>query len=184
MSRTVNWQDRNTCILWGDGAGAVVLRREEGERGLLSLHLHTDGTRRNSLPLPGGGSRTTAICKRAWTDWHTIKMEGQQDFNVAVRCFTDVCHEALQHTGVPVEDVALLVPHQANLRIIQAVAYRLGLTLERVALTIHKYGSMSSARVLITLDEAWREGRIHPGDLVLMATFGGGLTWASTLVRW
>lgn len=82
------------------------------------------------------------------------------------------------------EDVALLVPHQANLRIIQAVAYRLGLTLERVALTIHKYGSMSSATVLITLDEATREGRIHPGDLVLMATFGGGLTWASTLVRW
>ncbi len=101
-----------------------------------------------------------------------------------MRCFTDVCHEALQHNGVPVEDVALFVPHQANLRISQAVAYRLGLTLERVALTIHKYGNMSSATVLITLDEAWREGRIHPGDLVLMATFGGGLTWASALVRW
>ncbi|HTU00685.1 MAG TPA: beta-ketoacyl-ACP synthase III [Candidatus Sulfotelmatobacter sp.] len=185
MSRSVNWQDKSTCILWGDGAGAVVLRQEEGEQGILSIHVHTDGTRGESLLLPGGGSRTTPISHESVdADRHTLKMEGQQAFKVAVRCFSDVCQEALKHNNVSVTDLALFVPHQANLRIIQAVAYRLGLPLERVALTIHKYGNMSSATVPITLDEARREARIHPGDLVLLAAFGGGLAWGSALVRW
>ncbi len=185
MSRTVNWQDRASCILWGDGAGAVVLRQEEGEQGVLSIHLHTDGARGDSLLLPGGGSRTTPISHESVdADRHTVKMEGQQAFKVAVRCFSQVCQEALEQNGVSTADVALFVPHQANLRIIQAVAYRLGLPLERVAVTIHKYGNMSSATVPVTLDEACHEGRIRPGDLVLMAAFGGGLTWGSALIRW
>ncbi len=185
MSRTVNWQDRSTCILWGDGAGAVVLRQTEGEQGLLSIHIHSEGSRGDSLLLPGGGSRTTPISHESVdADRHTLKMEGQQAFKVAVRCFSTVCQEALRQNGASVEDVALFVPHQANLRIIQAVAHRLGLPLDRVALTIHKYGNMSSATVPITLDEACREGRIRPGDVVLLAAFGGGLAWGAALFRW
>jgi 3-oxoacyl-[acyl-carrier-protein] synthase-3 len=185
MSRTVNWQDRQTCILWGDGAGAAVLRLESGERGVLSIHLHTDGSQGDKLQLPGGGSRTTPISHESVdADRHTIKMEGQEAFKIAVRCFTDVCVEALRQNGISVKDVALFVPHQANLRIMEAVAHRLGIPLERVAVTIHKYGNISSATVPIALDEAHRQGRIRPGDLVLLAAFGGGLAWGSALIRW
>lgn len=185
MSRTVNWQDRQTCILWRDGAGAAVLRLESGERGVLSIHLHTDGSQGDKLQLPGGGSRTTPISHESVdADRHTIKMEGQEAFKIAVRCFTDVCVEALRQNGISVKDVALFVPHQANLRIMEAVAHRLGIPLERVAVTIHKYGNISSATVPIALDEAHRQGRIRPGDLVLLAAFGGGLAWGSALIRW
>ena len=185
MSRTVNWQDRQTCILWGDGAGAAVLRLESGERGVLSIHLHTDGSQGDKLQLPGGGSRTTPISHESVdADRHTIKMEGQEAFKIAVRLFSDVCTEALKHNGISVKDVALFVPHQANLRIMEAVAHRLGIPLERVAVTIHKYGNISSATVPIALDEAHREGRIREGDLVLLAAFGGGLAWGSALIRW
>ncbi len=185
MSRTVNWQDRQTCILWGDGAGAAILRLEDGGRGILSVHLHTDGSRGDKLQLPGGGSRTTPISHESVdADRHTIKMEGQEAFKIAVRHFTDVCIEALRHNGVSVEEVALFVPHQANLRIMEAVAHRLGIPLERVAVTIHKYGNISSATVPIALDGAHREGRIRSGDLVLLAAFGGGLAWGSALIRW
>lgn len=185
MSRTVNWQDRQTCILWGDGAGAAVLRLNSGDRGILSIHLHTDGSQGDKLQLPGGGSRTTPISHESVNaDRHTIKMEGQEAFKIAVRHFTDVCTEALKHNGISVQDVALLVPHQANLRIMEAVAHRLRIPLERVAITIHKYGNISSATVPIALDEARRDGRIRPGDLVLLAAFGGGLAWGSVLIRW
>ncbi len=185
MSRTVNWQDRQTCILWGDGAGAAILRLADGHRGILSVHLHTDGSQGDKLQLPGGGSRTTPISHASVeADRHTIKMEGQEAFKIAVRHFTDVCLEALRHNGVSVEEVALFVPHQANLRIMEAVAHRLGIPLERVVVTIHKYGNISSATVPIALDEAHREGRIRPGDLVLLAAFGGGLAWGSALIRW
>jgi 3-oxoacyl-[acyl-carrier-protein] synthase-3 len=185
MSRTVNWQDRQTCILWGDGAGATVLRLQGGERGILSIHLHTDGSQGEKLQLPGGGSRTTPISHESVdADRHTIKMEGQEAFKVAVRCFTDVCTEALRHNKMSSQDVALFVPHQANLRIMEAVAHRLGIPLDRVAVTIHKYGNISSATVPIALDEAHRAGRIRPGDLVLLAAFGGGLAWGSALIRW
>ena len=185
MSRTVNWRDRQTCILWGDGAGAAVLRLDDGDRGILSIHLHTDGSQGDKLQLPGGGSRTTPISHESVdADRHTIKMEGQEAFKIAVRCFSDVCTEALKHNGIAVKDVALFVPHQANLRIMEAVAHRLGIPLERVAVTIHKYGNISSATVPIALDEAHRQGRIRSGDLVLLAAFGGGLAWGSVLVRW
>ena len=185
MSRTVNWQDRQTCILWRDGAGAAVLRLESGERGVLSIHLHTDGSQGDKLQLPGGGSRTTPISHESVdADRHTIKMEGQEAFKIAVRCFTDVCVEALRQNGISVKDLALFVAHQANLRIMEAVAHRLGIPLERVAVTIHKYGNISSATVPIALDEAHRQGRIRPGDLVLLAAFGGGLAWGSALIRW
>jgi 3-oxoacyl-[acyl-carrier-protein] synthase-3 len=185
MSRTVNWQDRQTCILWGDGAGAVVLRPAADGSGVLSVHLHTDGSQGEKLLLPGGGSRTTPISHESVEgDLHTIKMEGQEAFKIAVRCFSEVCAETLRHNGVSIDEVALLVPHQANLRILEAVAHRLGMPLERVVVTIHKYGNISSATVPIALDEAHREGRIRPGDLVLLAAFGGGLAWGSALIRW
>lgn len=176
MTRTVNWRDRRSAILWGNGAGAVVLRREDGDRGLLSVHLHTDGSRGDSLVLPGGGSLTTPISHESVdADRHTIKMEGQEAFKIAVRCFSDVCVETLRHHGVSAAEAALFVPHQANLRIMEAVAHRLGIPPERVAVTIHKYGNISSATVPITLDEAHRGGRLCPDDLVLLAAFGGGL---------
>ncbi len=185
MSRTVDWTDRQTCILWGDGAGAAVLRLDDDDRGILSIHLHSDGSQGEKLLLPGGGSRTTPISHESVkAGLHTIKMEGQEAFKIAVRCFADVCVEALRHNDIPVEKVSLFIPHQANLRIMEAAAHRLGLPLDRMAVTIHKYGNISSATVPIALDEAHREGRIRPGNLVLLAAFGGGLAWGSALIRW
>jgi len=185
MSRTVNWKDRSTCILWGDGAGAVVLAASEDDRGVLSTHLHSDGSRGSMLIMTGGGSRATPISHQTVEeDRHTIKMQGPDSFKIAVRAFSEVCREALEHNGLRPEDVALFVPHQANLRIIDAVAKRLSFPLEKICVTIHKYGNISSATIPIALDEAVREKRVREGDKILMAAFGGGLTWGASTVVW
>lgn len=185
MSRTVNWKSRETCVLWGDGAGVVILQPTEEERGVLSVHLHTDGSQGDKLLLPGGGSMASPITHETVAkDMHTLKMEGPDSFKVAVRAFTDVCKEALEHNRMTIDDINLFVPHQANIRIIDAVAKRLDLPLEKAVLTIHKYGNISSATIPIALDEAVREGRVKEGDRLLMAAFGGGLTWGAAVARW
>jgi len=186
MTRTLDWNDRTTCILWGDGAGAVVLKEVEDDSGILSIHIHTDGAHGDTLLLPGGGSKTTPISHESVDKkLHTLQMiEANQSFKVAVKRFTEACEEALAHNDVDISDVKVIIPHQANLRILQAMAKRLNVPMEKVYVNIERYGNISSATVPIALDEAVRDGTIQKGDLVLLTAFGGGLTWGSSLIRW
>jgi 3-oxoacyl-[acyl-carrier-protein] synthase-3 len=186
MTRTLDWKDRTTCILWGDGAGAAVLTRGGKGHEVLSTHIHTDGASGKDLLLPGGGSRTTPISHQSVDKGlHTLNMiEANASFRVAVRHFVDCIREAVDHNGVKVEDVRWFIPHQANLRMFQSMAKSLRLPMERFYVTLHKYGNISSASCAIALDEAVRDGSTQPGDLICMPVFGGGLTWGSALIRW
>ncbi len=184
LSRYTDWKDRTTCVLFGDGAGAVVLQRHAGKRGILSTHLHSDGSFGDLLHIPAGGATHPASHDTVDRGQHYIKMKGNETFKVAVRALEEVVQEALDHNKVRPEEIDLLVPHQANLRIIQAMAKRLGMPMDKVVLTIHKYGNTSAASIPMALDEAVREGRIKENDLILLEAFGGGLTWASAMIRW
>src|SRR5512143_1001985 len=184
LSKITDWTDRNTCVLFGDGAGAVVLGPGTDGRGILSTHLHTDGSMGDLLYMPGGGSRYPATAWSVDERLHFIKMRGNETFKVAVRALEDVVMEALNHNGLKASDIDMLVPHQANLRIIQATAKRLNMPMEKVVVTIDKYGNTSAASVPMALDEAVRDGRIKEGSLVLLEAFGGGLSWASALIKW
>ncbi len=185
MTRVVNWEDRSSCVLWGDGAGAVVLAPSQNGRGVLSHHLHADGRNGETLLVAGGGSRVTPITRETVEkDLHTLKMNGNETYKFVVRAFTDVCLEALEHNGLKSEDIDLFIPHQANIRIIDAAAKRLNLPSEKVMVTIHKYGNTSAASIPVALDEAVRGGRVKPGDTLLFAAFGGGLTWGATALIW
>ncbi|MBW2057369.1 MAG: ketoacyl-ACP synthase III [Deltaproteobacteria bacterium] len=190
MSRTLDWTDRESCILWGDGSGAVVLKAVEGDDGgyseILSTHIHTDGKNGQNLLLPGGGSKTTPISHRSVDQrLHTLRMIRASDsVRVAVRYFAEAAEEAVFKNGYTLDDVKVIVPHQANIRILQQMAKRLKVPMEKVYLTVAKYGNISSATVPIALDEAVRDGTIEKGDLVVLTAFGGGLTWGSSLIRW
>ncbi|RLA86419.1 MAG: ketoacyl-ACP synthase III [Deltaproteobacteria bacterium] len=186
MTRTVDWTDRTSCILWGDGAGAVVLKEVDGDSGILSIHIHTDGANGDSLLLPGGGSKTTPISHESVDrKLHFLRMiEANHSFKVAVKRFSEACEEAVAHNGITLDDVKVIIPHQANLRIIQGMAKKLGVPMEKVFVNIERYGNMSSATVPVALDEAVRRGIVRKGDLVLLTAFGGGLTWGSALIRW
>lgn len=184
VSKITDWTDRNTCVLFGDGAGAVVLGPGEDGRGILSTHLHTDGSMSDLLYVPGGGSRNPATHESIDKRLHYIKMRGNETFKVAVRALEEVVVEAIEANGLKPADIDVLVPHQANLRIIQATAKRLDMPMSKVVVTLHKYGNTSAASVPMALDEAVKDGRITPGKLVLLEAFGGGLTWASALIRW
>jgi 3-oxoacyl-[acyl-carrier-protein] synthase-3 len=185
LSKVVNWQDRNTCVLFGDGAGAVVLRADEGERGILSTHLYADGSKGSLLILPGCGSRHPV--SHAAVDAGLAKMQmngGNEVFKLAVRAMEDAALTALKQHGLEVSDIDHLITHQANLRIISALGQRLGVPDHKVEVTIRKYGNVSAASIPIALDEAVRAGRVKAGEIVLVCAFGGGLTWASSLIRW
>ncbi len=184
FSRIVDWQDRATCVLFGDGAGAVVLQVERGRRGLLSTHLHSDGTQGHLLYVPAGGSRIPTTPKSLEEGLHFVKMKGNETFRVAVRALESVVTETLQNHGLTPSAIDLLIPHQANLRIIRAMAARLGLPMDRVVVNLDRYGNTSAASIPMALDEAVRDGRVQPGHLILFEAFGGGLTWASALYRW
>lgn len=186
MTRTLNWKDRSTAILWGDGSGAVLLSGEGGGAEVLSSHIHTDGAGGANLLMPGGGSRTTPISYESVDkDLHTLKMiEASASVRVAVKHFADSCVEAVDANGVTLEDIDWFIPHQANLRMLQSVAKRLNVPFEKFYMTVHKYGNISSASISIALDEAVRTGAIKKGHLVLLTAFGGGLTWGSALIRW
>ncbi len=186
MSRTLDWTDRTTCILWGDGAGAAVLALGDEGSELVSTHIHTDGARGRDLLLPGGGSRTTPICAASVAaQRHTLKMvEANLSFRVAVRGFIDAIRECAERNRMAIEEIRWFVPHQANLRMLQSVAAALKIPFERFYVTLHKYGNISSASCAVSLDEAVRDGSIRPGDLVCVPVFGGGLTWGSALFRW
>jgi 3-oxoacyl-[acyl-carrier-protein] synthase-3 len=184
MSRITDWSDRTTCILFGDGAGAVVLEAQKGLYGLLSTHLYSDGRLWDLIQVPGGGARIPTTSETITKGLNFIKMKGNETFKVAIRNLTEAAGAALAHNHLKVSDVSLLVPHQANLRIITAVADRLGFPIERVMLNLDRYGNTSAASIPMALDEAVRSGRIETGDIVLMEAFGAGLTWASALIRW
>ncbi|MEK6683521.1 MAG: beta-ketoacyl-ACP synthase III [Nitrospirota bacterium] len=184
MSRIIDWTDRNTCVLFGDGAGAAVLQRTKGEHGVLSTHLHSDGRLWNLIQVPGGGSRIPPSSSMLTERKPFIKMKGNETFKVAVRTLEEAVHETLKAAHVQPSDLSLLIPHQANFRIIKAVAERLGLPMEKVMINVERYGNTSAASIPIALDEAVRQGRVKDGDLLLFEAFGAGLTWASALVRW
>jgi 3-oxoacyl-[acyl-carrier-protein] synthase-3 len=186
MTRTLNWKDRSTCILWGDGAGAAVLALGDAGHTILSTHIHSDGANGQDLLMPGGGSKTTPICHASVDKGlHNLNMiEANMSFRVAVRRFTESIQEAARHNDVPVEDIRWFIPHQANLRMFQFIAKSLKVPFEKFYLTLHKYGNISSASCAISLDEAVRDGSVQPGHLVCLPVFGGGLTWGSALIRW
>jgi 3-oxoacyl-[acyl-carrier-protein] synthase-3 len=185
LSILTDWTDRNTCVLFGDGAGAVILQGQMGDFGVLSTHLYSDGSQWRLLMAPGGGSRHPVSPEVLEQRLNKIKMlSGNEVFRIAVRAMEDACITALKHNGLEISDVDLIVPHQANARIIQALAHRLSLPMEKVMMNIGRYGNTSAASVPLALDEAVRSGRIRKGDLVLLTAFGGGLTWGSAAIRW
>jgi 3-oxoacyl-[acyl-carrier-protein] synthase-3 len=186
MSRTLNWKDRSTCILWGDGAGAAVLTLGGNSHEILSTHIHTDGANGQDLLLPGGGSKTTPISHESVDQGlHYLNMiEANLSFRVAVRRFIESIEEPIEYNHVKLEDVNWIIPHQANVRMFQNIAKSLKIPFERFYLTLQKYGNISSASCAISLDEAVRDGSIQPGHLVCLPVFGGGLTWGCALIRW
>ncbi len=186
MSRVVDWQDRNTCILFGDGAGAIILEAGEDEpgRGVIDVQLYTDGSLAKILQIPAGGSKMPATVATVNDRLHYIKMNGSGTFKVAVRSLTESARYILRLHGYTSKDVDLFIPHQANQRIIKAVAEYLSLPMEKVCSVVDKYGNTSASSVPIALDEAVRTGRLKSGNLALLSAFGSGLTWASSLVRW
>lgn len=184
LTRIVDWTDRNTCCLFGDGAGAVLLEAVEGVRGILSTHIHSDGSYWELLHQPGVGSRNPA-CQKTIDDKLTfISMQGNEVFKLAVRAMEEAANEALATNNLKTGDIDLFIPHQANRRIIDAIGKRLGLTDRQLYVNLERYGNTSSASIPIALDEVCRAGRIKEGDIVLFDAFGGGLTWGSVLVRW
>lgn len=184
MSAITDWTDRNTCILFGDGAGAAVVSASEGDCGIISTQLKSDGALWELIAVPGGGSRMPPSEKVIAEKLNCIKMKGNETFKVAVRTLEEAARETLAAGNVTVADIDLYVPHQANVRILKAVADRLGLPLDKVMLNLDRYGNTSAASIPIALDEAVRKGRIKEGSLVMLGAFGAGLTWASALIRW
>ncbi|MFN3505736.1 MAG: beta-ketoacyl-ACP synthase III [Caldimicrobium sp.] len=185
LSRKTNWEDRSTCVLFGDGAGAVVVGGEENsERGIIDFILGADGTNWHLLTLKGGGSAYAPFDDRLPKDEYYIKMQGREVFKVAVRVMEKIALEILERNNLAPEDLALLIPHQANLRIIEYLREKLGLPQEKVFTNIQRYGNTSAASIPIALYEAEKEKRLKRGDLVLLVAFGGGFTYASLLLKW
>ena len=183
LSRLLNWQDRATCILFGDGAGAVVLRATENGSGILSTKLRTDGSYVKTLYVPAGGSLKPATAETVRQNEHTITMNGKEVFKIAVRSMEEVSRQALAEANVDVEQISLVIPHQANRRIIVALAERLGVGMEKVMVNVDRYGNTSAASIPVALDEAKRQGRIKPGDIVLFNAFGAGFAWGAAVVK-
>ncbi|WP_243371276.1 beta-ketoacyl-ACP synthase III [Geotalea sp. SG265] len=184
LSRIVDWTDRNTCLLFGDGAGAAIVEAREGENGILSTHIRSDGSYWELLYQPGCGSRNPATQKTLDDKLMFLRMHGNEVFKLAVRAMEDVARQALAANALNTEDIDLFIPHQANRRIIDAIGKRLGVPEEKVFINLERYGNTSAASIPIALDEANRAGRIKEGDVVLFDAFGGGLTWGSALLRW
>ena len=186
MTRTLDWTDRTTCILWGDGAGAALLTLGNKGPEILSTHIHTDGAGGQDLLMPGGGSKTTPISHESVDKGlHTLNMiEANASFRVAVRHFVESIKEAAEFNNIAVDDIDWFIPHQANLRMFKSIAKTLKIPFEKFYVTLHKYGNISSASCAISLAEAVEDGSIKKGDLICLPVFGGGLTWGSALIRW
>lgn len=185
LSRIIDWSDRSTCVLFGDGAGAALVTAEsDGKRGLLSSHLHADGSLAKDLCIPAGGSAEPLTAQALAEKRNKVTMNGREVFRYAVKNLSAACEQALAHNHLTADDVNLVVAHQANLRIVEGVAARVGVPLERFFLNLSRYGNTSSASVPIALDEAVRQGKCKINDNVLMCAFGGGFAWGSAVMRW
>lgn len=184
LSKITDWTDRNTCILFGDGAGAVILRAREKDQGVLCSHLYSDGAMSEMLQVPAGGSLRPASEETVQNRLHYITMKGNEIFKTAIKAMTEAIEQAAASGGIPIDNIDFFIFHQANTRIINAVAQRLSIPENKIPLTIQKYGNTSTASMPITLDELNKAGKVHQGDVICFAAFGGGLTWASSLVRW
>lgn len=184
LSKYLDWNDRSTCVIFADGAGATVMSQGAPPRGVLASVLHSDGSLAELICMPGGGCKHPVTPKTLADGLHFIKMRGNETFRIAVRSLEEVAREAMHEAGVTAADISCFVPHQANQRIIDAVGERLGIGPDRCFVNVDRYGNTSAASIPIALDEAVRAGRIRSGDLVLMAAFGAGLTWAASVVRW
>jgi 3-oxoacyl-[acyl-carrier-protein] synthase-3 len=187
LSSLINWKDRNTCVLFGDGAGAVVVRRDDRKNApgrVLSTVMGSDGTLADLLKVPGGGSACPITAENVALRPNTIYMEGRETFKHAVTRMYQASLEAMKQAGVTADDVKLVIPHQANARIITAIAERLNVPPERTFINLDKYGNTSAATIPVALDEAHRTGRLKRGDIILLVAFGGGFTWASSVVAW
>jgi len=184
LSRIANWTDRNTCVLFGDGAGAAVLGPSSGRRTLLTTHLGADGRGADVLKQPAGGSRLPASRETVEQGLHYVSMNGKEVYKFAVRIMGTAVSAALNQAGLSPSDIDVLIPHQANLRIIESAAEWFGMERERVIVNVDVYGNMSAASIPVALVEAARAGRIKEGDIVVLVAFGGGLTWGSAVLRW
>lgn len=184
LSKITDWNDRTTCVLFGDGAGAAIVEPTKENRGIISMSINSDGSMWELLHMPGGGSRFPASKDSVDGGLHYIKMKGNETFKFAVRTLEDLVVKILEHNQLESSQLSLLIPHQANLRIIQATADRLSLPMEKVLVNIDRYGNTSAASIPIALDEAVTMGRIKDGDYILLEAFGGGITWASALIKW
>jgi 3-oxoacyl-[acyl-carrier-protein] synthase-3 len=184
LSSIVDWGDRNTCVLFGDGAGAAVLRNRPNAHGLLTAVMGTDGRKADLLFMAAGGSRCPASTESVAGRLHYLRMEGKETFKNAVQAMQTAAQEALRRCEIDISRIKLIVPHQANYRIIEAVGERLGARRDQLFVNVHKYGNTSAASVAIALDEAVQSGRVQAGDLILLVVFGAGLTWGAAVIEW
>jgi 3-oxoacyl-[acyl-carrier-protein] synthase-3 len=184
LSTIVNWKDRNTCVLFGDGAGAAILQHRSGGHGLLTACMGADGSQAELLCMPGGGSRCPASVESLEAGLHFLRMDGKETFKNAVTAMQTAAQEALRRCGIDISRIKCFIPHQANRRIIDVVVERLGVKPEQVFTNLDKYGNTSAASVAIALDEAVQAGRVQRGDLVLLVVFGAGLTWGAAVIEW
>jgi len=183
LSKITDWHDRNTCVLLGDAAGAVILRKTNSSSDILSSYLGANGNYSDLLLMPGGGSRNPTTHKTVDEQLHYLKMEGNKLFKIAVKAMADSAQKAIALAGITCNDVNLIIPHQANIRIVEAVAKLLNVSMDKVFLNIHKYGNTSAATTPVALEEAIREGKVKKGDIVTLVAFGGGLTWGAVVIR-
>jgi len=184
LSSVVDWEDRATCVLFGDGAGAVVVRAQENGRGIIGSVMGSDGSLSDLLKIPGGGSRWPASAETVERRLHCMKMTGNEVFKHAVRCMCDAGKRVLDLYSLTIDDVDCVIPHQANMRIVRAVASRLGDSFHKFYVNLDRVGNLSAASVPVALDEAARGGKLKKGDIILFIVFGGGFTWGATLMEW
>lgn len=184
LSRVVNWKDRNTCILFGDGAGAFVMQGSEEPGGVLSAVLRSDGSGGDLLSVPGGGSANPASMQTLYDGLHYIQMNGREVFRFATRVMADATQQTLEAVNMDMDDIQLLIPHQANQRIIEAAARGLNYPMDKVMVNLDRYGNTSTASIPIATVEALEKGRLNPGDKTVMVAFGSGLTWGAALIQW
>jgi len=184
LSKITDYTDRATCVLFGDGAGAVVIQRNPVKHEILSSRLAADGSEADVLIMPGGGARNPASLESVQQRLHYIQFKGKEVFKLAINNITNLIIETTRENGLTLNDIDLIIPHQSNLRIIEATMEKLGLPMEKAFVNIDKYGNTSSASVPIAIDEARKEGRLRKGNIVMLVAFGGGLTWGSSVIRW
>ena len=184
LSSIIDWKDRNTCVLFGDGAGAAILQSRGNTHGLLTACMGADGSKAGLLSMPAGGSRQPATLESVNARLHYLRMDGKETFKNAVNAMLQAAQEALRRCEIDISQIKLVIPHQANRRIIDAVGERLGAREDQIFINLHKFGNTSAASVAIALDEAVQEGKIQRGDLVLLVVFGAGLTWGAAVIQW